>query len=157
MYPKISSEKKSGAGANAPAPALSTLCTADRLNLSAVFEFFSIFSRRDAIFLFENSQKVADGIIIKFRGNRVSCLFLKKLNQRSSRESLGGVQLTNRCLKIRRFIQNIDIFLHTSYNNISSKEQVCLFKCRNKRVYRNALSCGAFRRGCAAIPQTGVG
>jgi len=34
---------------------------------------------------------------------------------------------------------------------------VCLFKCRNKMVYRYALFYGAFRRGCTVIPQTGVG
>jgi hypothetical protein len=34
---------------------------------------------------------------------------------------------------------------------------VCLFKRRNRMVYRNALFYGAFRRGCTAIPQTGVG
>lgn len=34
---------------------------------------------------------------------------------------------------------------------------MCLFKRRNRMVYRNALFYGAFRRGCTAIPQTGVG
>ncbi len=51
----------------------------------------------------------------------------------------------------------IDIKQQIVYYNNKDGQPECPPKRRNKMVYRYASSCGAFWRGCAAVPQTGVG
>lgn len=54
-------------------------------------------------------------------------------------------------------MQWIDIFSATVYNNSNNRQRRVSVQALKLAAYRKALLCGAFERGCAVKPQTGVG